>query len=244
MPLDVGKRFSANLCRRCGRLVCRISMTCQNLSTIVLPLEPKASNSKIDSTQSMPGPSNPILAANILTAPQSFAMDITDVDPLPSQINPSVKAQEKRFSRCSCTLKSKWSGHVLIYFGKPYLHARCVTLMHSPSYAHDIAQEWPHLQKDSCMDPVTENCFTDTLARQIKYQATPKPHNTDYKEGLNDLIKRAIEDYQQMLSVACKCHRSVLGWQKRLVKESQILQMEWKKYTMYCTISTLGLSIC
>ncbi|KIK93787.1 hypothetical protein PAXRUDRAFT_144297 [Paxillus rubicundulus Ve08.2h10] len=69
---------------------CMISATCQNLSMLVLPPEPKAPNSKIYSTQSMPGPSNSILATNILTALQSFAMDMVDVDPLTLQINPLV----------------------------------------------------------------------------------------------------------------------------------------------------------
>ncbi|KIK76621.1 hypothetical protein PAXRUDRAFT_169351, partial [Paxillus rubicundulus Ve08.2h10] len=231
---------------------CRISTTCQqahmismtrkNLLTIVLHLEPKASNSKFNSTQSMPGPCNPILAANILTTLQSFAMDITDVDPLPLQINPLGEwLKEKTVFRCSGTSKSKWLGHVLTYFGKSDPPARCVTLMLSLSClgfgswwpdAHDIGQEWPPLQTDLCVDPVTENCFADTLAAQIRHQATPEQHKIDYKEGLDDLIKRAMEDYQQMFFAACKCHASVLKWQKMLVEELEILQMEQRKYAM------------
>ncbi|KIK86107.1 hypothetical protein PAXRUDRAFT_14488 [Paxillus rubicundulus Ve08.2h10] len=98
--------------------------------------------------------------------------------------------------------------------------------------AHDIGEEWPPLQTDLCADPVTENFSADTLAAQIRHQATPEPCRIDYKEGLDDLIKRAMEDYQQMFSAACKCHRSVLKQQKMLVEELWILQMEWKKYVM------------
>ncbi|KIK72998.1 hypothetical protein PAXRUDRAFT_21339 [Paxillus rubicundulus Ve08.2h10] len=45
---------------------------------------------------------------------------------------------------------------------------------------------------------VTENRFTDTLAAQISYQATPDPCKIDYKEGLDDPLKGAMEDYQRM----------------------------------------------
>ncbi|KIK81657.1 hypothetical protein PAXRUDRAFT_155567 [Paxillus rubicundulus Ve08.2h10] len=212
---------------------CRISTTHQNPLTLVLPSEPKALNSKIDSAQSMPVTSNAILAANILSEPENFAMDIMDVYPIPLQINPLEfqGLKQKTVFRCSGTLKSKQLGHVLTYFGKLDLHARCITL---PD-ACDIAQEWPHLQKYSCMGPVTENwnsMVLDTLAVQIRHQATPEPCKIDYKEGLNDPIKRAMEDYQQMFSVACKRHRSVLEQQKRLVEELEILQMEQKKYAM------------
>ncbi|KAF8835189.1 hypothetical protein BDN67DRAFT_1015763 [Paxillus ammoniavirescens] len=67
-----------------------ISTTRQNLSTLLLPSEPKASHSCIDSLQSTPGPSNPILAPDVFNKPEDIAMDYMDVDPSPSQINPSA----------------------------------------------------------------------------------------------------------------------------------------------------------
>ncbi|KIK78686.1 hypothetical protein PAXRUDRAFT_16740 [Paxillus rubicundulus Ve08.2h10] len=68
----------------------RISTTCQSLSTLFLPSEPKASHSRLDSVQSMPGPSNPISAPNVFNEPADIAMDYMDVHQSPLQINPSV----------------------------------------------------------------------------------------------------------------------------------------------------------
>ncbi|KIK74499.1 hypothetical protein PAXRUDRAFT_18256 [Paxillus rubicundulus Ve08.2h10] len=192
--------------------VCRISTTRQSLSTLFLPSEPKASHSRLDSVQSMPGPSNPILAPNVFNEPEDIAMDHMDVDPSPSQINPVVP--EPDFQPGS---SKKHSPDVL---SDP--HAR-------PD-ARNIGQEWPCLQTDLCVDPVTENHFADTLAVQISYQVTPDPRKIDYKEGLDDPLKRAMEDYQQMFAAACKHRRCVLEQQKRLVVELETLHMEQKKY--------------
>ncbi|KIK72836.1 hypothetical protein PAXRUDRAFT_21529 [Paxillus rubicundulus Ve08.2h10] len=68
------------------------------------------------------------------------------------------------------------------------------------------------------------------IISQISYQATPNPRKIDYKEGLDDPLKRAMEDYQQMFAAACKHRGCVLEWQKRLVAELETLHMEWKKY--------------
>ncbi|KIK79143.1 hypothetical protein PAXRUDRAFT_16488 [Paxillus rubicundulus Ve08.2h10] len=57
---------------------------------------------------------------------------------------------------------------------------------------------------DLCVDPTAENRFTDTLAAWSSYQATPDPRKIDYKEALDDPLKRAMEDYQRMFSAACK----------------------------------------
>ncbi|KIK75643.1 hypothetical protein PAXRUDRAFT_172159 [Paxillus rubicundulus Ve08.2h10] len=209
----------------------RISTTCQSLSMLFLPSEPKASHSRLNSVQSTPGPSNPILAPNVFNKPEDITMDYMDVDPSPSQINPSGKLQQKAFSGSSGASKSKWACNVPTYFGKSDPHASPVLYFdYGGPDAHDIGQEWPHLQTDLCVDLVTENCFTDTLATQISYQATPDPHKIDYKEGLNDPLKGAMEDYQQMFAVACKHCGCVLEQQKRLVAELEILHMEWNKY--------------
>ncbi|KIK77900.1 hypothetical protein PAXRUDRAFT_17195 [Paxillus rubicundulus Ve08.2h10] len=68
------------------------------------------------------------------------------------------------------------------------------------------------------------------IVAQISYQATPDPRKIDYKEGLNDPLKRAMEDYQWMFLAACERRGCVLEQQKRLVAELEILQMEQKKY--------------
>ncbi|KIK74866.1 hypothetical protein PAXRUDRAFT_174460 [Paxillus rubicundulus Ve08.2h10] len=213
--------------------VCRISTTHQSLSTLFLPSEPKASHSHLDSVQSMSGPSNPISAPDVFNEPEDNAMDYMDVDPSPLQINPAARLQQKAFSRSSGTSKSKWAGDVPTSFGKSDPHASPVLYFdYGGPDACDIGQEWPHLQTDLCVDPVTENHFAvlDTLAMLISYQATPDPRNIDYKEGLNDPLKRAMEDYQQMFAAACKHCGCVLEWQKRLVAELETLQMERKKY--------------
>ncbi|KIK72287.1 hypothetical protein PAXRUDRAFT_22162 [Paxillus rubicundulus Ve08.2h10] len=57
---------------------------------------------------------------------------------------------------------------------------------------------------------------SDTLAARISYQATPDLRKIDYKEGLDDPLKRAMGDYQRMFLAACKRHRYVLERQKRL----------------------------
>ncbi|KIK85601.1 hypothetical protein PAXRUDRAFT_152669 [Paxillus rubicundulus Ve08.2h10] len=87
-----------------------------------------------------------------------------------------------------------------------------------------------HLDSVQSMPGPSMTMVLDTLAMWISYQATPDPHKIDYKEGLYDLLKRAMEDHQWMFVAACKCHGCVLEWQKRLVVELEILQMEWKKY--------------
>ncbi|KIJ10061.1 hypothetical protein PAXINDRAFT_16907 [Paxillus involutus ATCC 200175] len=85
------QRMSAQIDIPCGpKKARRISTTRQNLSTISLPSEPKASHSRIDSAQSTPGPSNPISAPDIFNEPEDIAMDYMDVDPSPSPINPSA----------------------------------------------------------------------------------------------------------------------------------------------------------
>lgn len=155
------QRMSAQIDIPCGPKKARgISTTRQNLSTISLPSEPKASHSRIDSAQSTPGPSNPISAPDIFNEPEDIAMDYMDVDPSPSQINPSGKwchiwrsfyliprltqtssararlsarLEQKAFSGCSGASKSKWAGNVPVYFGKLDPHARCVALMRSQS---------------------------------------------------------------------------------------------------------------
>ncbi|KIK71879.1 hypothetical protein PAXRUDRAFT_99983, partial [Paxillus rubicundulus Ve08.2h10] len=63
--------------------VCRISTTRQNLSALLLPSEPKASHSRIDSLQSTPGPSNPTSAPDVFNEPEDITMDYMDVDPSP-----------------------------------------------------------------------------------------------------------------------------------------------------------------
>ncbi|KIJ07851.1 hypothetical protein PAXINDRAFT_18983 [Paxillus involutus ATCC 200175] len=226
------QRMSAQIDIPCGpKKARRISTTCQNLSTISLPSEPKASHSRIDSAQSTPGPSNPILAPNIFNEPEDIVMDYMDVDPSPSQINPSARLEQKAFSGRSGASKSKWAGNVPTYFGKSDLHASPVLYFdYGGPDARDIGQEQPRLQTDLCVDLVTENRFADTLAARIGYQATPHPRRIDYKEGLDDPLKRAMEDYQRMFSAACKRRGSVLERQKRLVAELEILQMERKKY--------------
>ncbi|KIK75396.1 hypothetical protein PAXRUDRAFT_172966 [Paxillus rubicundulus Ve08.2h10] len=69
----------------------RISTTRQSLSMLFLPSERKASHSCLDSVQSMPGLSNPILAPDVFKKPEDITMDYMDVDPSPSQINPLGK---------------------------------------------------------------------------------------------------------------------------------------------------------
>ncbi|KIK76452.1 hypothetical protein PAXRUDRAFT_18201 [Paxillus rubicundulus Ve08.2h10] len=101
--------------------------------------------------------------------------------------------------------------------------------IHMPD-ARDIGQEWPRLQTDLCVDPITENRFADTLAVRLSYQATPDPCKIDYKQGLDDPLKGAMEDYQWMFAAACKRHQCVLKQQKRLVAELETLHMERKKY--------------
>ncbi|KIK72758.1 hypothetical protein PAXRUDRAFT_43703, partial [Paxillus rubicundulus Ve08.2h10] len=66
----------------------RISTTRQSLLTLFLPSEPKAAQSYLDSVQSVPGPSNPILAPDVFNEPEDITMDYVDVDPSPLQINP------------------------------------------------------------------------------------------------------------------------------------------------------------
>ncbi|KIK72760.1 hypothetical protein PAXRUDRAFT_179972, partial [Paxillus rubicundulus Ve08.2h10] len=211
----------------------RISTTRQSLSMLFLPSEPKASHSRLNSVQSTPGPSNPILAPNVFNEPEDIMMDYMDVDPSPSQINPLARLQQKAFSRSCGTSKSKWVGDVPMYFGKSDPHASPVLYFdYGRPDARNIGQEWLCLKTDLCMDLVTENCFTDTLAAQISYQATPDPCKIDYKEDLNDPRKRAMEDYQWMFAAACKHCGCVLRQQKRLVAELETLHMEWKKYIM------------
>ncbi|KIK74678.1 hypothetical protein PAXRUDRAFT_171626 [Paxillus rubicundulus Ve08.2h10] len=209
----------------------RISTTCQSLLMLFLPSESKASHSRLDSVQSMPGPSNPISAPNVFNKPEDIMMDYMDVDPSPSQINPSARLQKKAFSLCSGTSKSKWVGDVPTSFGKSDPHASPILYFdYGGPDAHNIGQEWFHLQTDLCMDPITENHFADTLATRLSYQATPDPRKIDYKEGLDDSLKRAMEDYQRMFSAACKRHQCVLEQQKRLVAELETLHMERNKY--------------
>ncbi|KAF8833892.1 hypothetical protein BDN67DRAFT_985724 [Paxillus ammoniavirescens] len=206
---------------------CRISTTRQNLLMILLPSEPKASHSHIDSLQSTPGPSNPISAPDVFNKPEDIVMDYMDVDSSPSQINPS--APEPDFQP---GLSKKHSLDILVLqspSGQAVYRHILESRIRMPD-ACNIGQEWPCLQTDLCVDPVTENCFADTLATQISYQATPHPCKIDYKEGLDDPLKRAMEDYQRMFLVACKCRGSVLERQKRLVVELEVLQMERKKY--------------
>ncbi|KAF8834799.1 hypothetical protein BDN67DRAFT_985057 [Paxillus ammoniavirescens] len=162
--------------------------------------------------QIRPPPQSP----DVFNEPEDITMDYMDVDPSPSQINPSARLEQKAFSGCSGALKSKWASNVLTYFGKSDLHANPVLYFdYGGPDAHDIGQEWPHLQTDLCVDLVTENRFADTLAARISYQATPDLHKIDYKEGLDDPLKRAMEDYQQMFLAACKCRGCVLERQKR-----------------------------
>ncbi|KIK78946.1 hypothetical protein PAXRUDRAFT_162638 [Paxillus rubicundulus Ve08.2h10] len=209
----------------------RISTTRQSLSTLFLPSEPKASHSCLDSVQSVPGLSNPISAPDVFNKPEDITMDYMDVDPSPSQINPAARLQQKAFSGCSGASKSKWAGNVPTYFGKSDPHASPVLYFdYGGPDARDIGQEWPRLQTDLCVDPITENRFTDTLAMRLSYQATPDLHKIDYKEALDDPLKRAMEDYQWMFAAACKHRGCVLKRQKRLVAELETLHMEWKKY--------------
>ncbi|KIK77643.1 hypothetical protein PAXRUDRAFT_166193 [Paxillus rubicundulus Ve08.2h10] len=206
---------------------CRISTTRQSLSTLFLPSEPKASHSGLDSVQSTPGPSNPISAPDVFNEPEDITMDYMDVDPSPSQINPS--APEPDFQPCS---SKKHSLDVLVLrspSGWAMYQCLLESRIHMPD-ACDIGQEWPRLQTDLCVDPITENCFADTLAMWLSYQATPDPCKIDYTQGLDDPLKGAMEDYQQMFAVACKHCGCVLEWQKRLVAELETLHMEWKKY--------------
>ncbi|KAF9222499.1 hypothetical protein BS17DRAFT_768083 [Gyrodon lividus] len=143
----------------------RTPTTCQNISTLVLPAEPKTSNHKIDSVQSTPGPSNTVLAPDILSGSDNIAMDVADVDPIPSQT------------------------HFLD--------------------AHNIAQAVP-----------------------IGYQDNSEPCKINYKEGLDDPIKRAMEDYHQRISAAFKHCRSVVEQQRWLLEELEKLQMEQEKYAI------------
>ncbi|KIK73245.1 hypothetical protein PAXRUDRAFT_21073 [Paxillus rubicundulus Ve08.2h10] len=205
----------------------RVSTTHQSLSTLFLPSEPKASHSRLDSVQSTPGPSNPISAPNVFNEPEDIAMDYMDVDPSPSQINPLAPEPDfqpgfsKKHSPDVLALQSP-SGQAM------YRHL-LESWIHMPD-ACDIGQEWPRLQTDLCVDPITVNHFADTLATWLSYQATPDPRKIDYKEGLDDPLKRAMEDYQRMFAVACKRCRCVLERQKRLVAELETLHMERKKY--------------
>ncbi|KIK77151.1 hypothetical protein PAXRUDRAFT_17688 [Paxillus rubicundulus Ve08.2h10] len=179
----------------------RISTTHQSLLTLFLPSEPKASHSCLDSVQSEPGPSNPILASDVFNEPEDITMDYVDVDPSPSQINPV--APEPDFQPGS---RKKHSPDVLALRSPSgrAMHQRLLeSQIHMPD-AHNIGQEWPRLQTDLCVDPITENHFTDTVAMWLSYQATPDPHKIDYKEALDDPLKRAMEDYQWMFAAACK----------------------------------------
>ncbi|KIK74005.1 hypothetical protein PAXRUDRAFT_20306 [Paxillus rubicundulus Ve08.2h10] len=154
---------------------------------LVIPVAPK--------TASAPGLSNPISAPDVFNKPEDIAMDYVDVDPSPSQINPAVP--EPDFQQGS---SKKHSPEVLALQGPSGLAMyRCLL-----ENARDIGQEWPHLQTDLCMDPIAENCFADTLAMWLSYQATPDPRKIDYKEALDDPLKRAMEDYQWMFAAACK----------------------------------------
>ncbi|KIK77980.1 hypothetical protein PAXRUDRAFT_17143 [Paxillus rubicundulus Ve08.2h10] len=205
----------------------RISTTHQSLSTLFLPSEPKASHSHLDSVQSTPVPSNPILAPDVFNEAEDIVMDCMDVDPSPSQINPSV-APEPDFQPGS---SKKHSPDVLVHF------TNALTVL---SYILTMAGQMPAILVKSglaCKETYAwirslriVSHFSDTLAAQIGYQATPDLCKIDYEDGLNDLLKRAMEDYQQMFAVACKRRGCVLEWQKRLVAELETLHMERKKY--------------
>ncbi|KAF8835536.1 hypothetical protein BDN67DRAFT_984559 [Paxillus ammoniavirescens] len=189
----------------------RISTTQQNLLMILLPSEPKASHSRINSLQSTPGPSNPISTPNVFNEPEDITMDYMDVDPSPSQINPSAPKPDFQPG-----LSKKHSPDVLaLQSPSGWAMYRCIveSQIRMPD-ACNIGQEWPRLQTDLCVDPVTENRFADTLAVRIGHQATPHPCKIDYKEGLDDPLKRAMQDYQWMFLAACKRRGSVLEWQK------------------------------
>ncbi|KIK76019.1 hypothetical protein PAXRUDRAFT_18503 [Paxillus rubicundulus Ve08.2h10] len=185
----------------------RISTTHQSLSTLFLPSEPKASHSCLDSLQSAPGLSNPIPAPDVFNEPEDIAMDYMDVDPSPLQINPAVPEPDfqpgssKKHSPDVLVLRSPSGQAVPTSFGNPILY-----FDYGGPDARNIGQEWPRLQTDLCVDPITENHFADTLAVRLSYQATPDPRKIDYKEALNDPLKRAMEDYQWMFAAACKCH--------------------------------------
>ncbi|KAF9230460.1 hypothetical protein BU15DRAFT_69180 [Melanogaster broomeanus] len=187
----------------------RTSATHRNISTLILPSEPKPSNNKIDSVQSAPGPSN-----SLLSEAENIALDTMDVDAIPSQINPSDFQQMLR---------------------SPSYQAMYRHILESQICMPDvrgIAHERPHLQQDSFMEPVAENFFTDTLAARIWHQDTPELRKIGYNQGLDYPLKRAMEDYQWSLLVALKCRRSVVERQRRLLDELQILQMERKKYAI------------
>ncbi|KAF8833714.1 hypothetical protein BDN67DRAFT_985840 [Paxillus ammoniavirescens] len=195
----------------------RISTTRQNLLTLLLPSEPKASHSHINSLQSTPGPSNPISAPDVFNEPEDITMDYMDVDPSPSQINPSVPEPDFQPG-----LSKKHSPDVLVLQSPSGQAIPVLYFDYGGPDARNIGQEWPCLQTDLCMDLVTENHFTDTLAVWIGYQATLHPHKIDYKAGLDDPLKRAMEDYQWMFLVACKCCGSVLERQERRARRNVV----------------------
>ncbi|KAF8835236.1 hypothetical protein BDN67DRAFT_1015715 [Paxillus ammoniavirescens] len=189
----------------------------QNLSTILLPSEPKASHSYIDSLQSTPGPSNPISAPDVFNEPEDITMDYMDVDPSPSQINPLAPKPD-------------------FQPGSSKKHSLDVLALQSPSgramYRHILESQMPMILGKSGLACKQTYAWIWSLRiiSQIGYQATPHPRKIDYKEGFDDPLNRAMEDYQQMFLAACKHRGSVLEWQKRLVAELEILQVERKKY--------------
>ncbi|KAF9222794.1 hypothetical protein BS17DRAFT_767555 [Gyrodon lividus] len=184
----------------------RTPATCQNILTLVLPTEPKTSNHKIDSVQSTPGPSNMVLALDILSGSDNIAMDVADVDPIPSQTH--FSAPEPEFQQGS---SNQYSPDALV-LRSPTHWAMYRDILESGIRildARDIAQAAP-----------------------IGYQDNSELHKINYKEGLNDLIKRAMEDYQQGISAAFKHCRSVVEQQRWLLEELEKLQMEREKYAV------------
>ncbi|KAF9222862.1 hypothetical protein BS17DRAFT_767610 [Gyrodon lividus] len=172
----------------------RTPTTRQNISTLVLPTEPKTSNHKIDSMQSTPGPSNMVLAPNILSESDNIAMDITDVDLIPSQTH--------FLARISTWLKQP----IFFWLFKVQLIGLCTKRFWKVGSAFRAAP--------------------------IGYQDNSEPCKINYKAGLDDPIKRAMEDYHRRISAAFKHRRSVVEQQRWLLEKLEKLQMELEKYAV------------
>ncbi|KIK96308.1 hypothetical protein PAXRUDRAFT_138725, partial [Paxillus rubicundulus Ve08.2h10] len=125
----------------CYHLTPRTPATCQNISKPILPSEPKTSNDRFDSLQSAPGPSNALLAPNISSTSGEIAMDITDADVIPSQINLSTpkpdfqQGSRKQHPPDVLVLQSLSSQAMYqVIFGTLDPHSGCAAHIHSPSH--------------------------------------------------------------------------------------------------------------
>ncbi|KAF8835235.1 hypothetical protein BDN67DRAFT_984750 [Paxillus ammoniavirescens] len=173
---------------------------------LVIPAAPKAAGNQVI----RPLPQSP----DVFNEPEDITMDYMDVDPSPSQINPLAPKPDfqpgssKKHSLDVLALQSP-SGQAMyrhILESQICMPGQIPMILGKSDLACKRTYAW--IWSLRIISQV------DTLATRISYQATPHPRKIDYKEGLDDPLNRAMEDYQQMFSAACKHRGSVLEWQK------------------------------